>query len=89
MWAGWDQGRLPVYGKTGTAQTFDHGVEYDQSWYVCFVPSWASSKPILVAVTVEQGGFGAQAAAPAARQILSEWFFGKRGQFVAGKSRTL
>jgi penicillin-binding protein 2 len=75
-----------VYGKTGTAQ---HDNQADQSWYVCFVPSWATSKPILVVVTVEQGGFGAQAAAPAARQILSQWFFGKRGQFIAGSSRTL
>ena len=46
-------------------------------------------RPILVAVTVEQGGFGAAAAAPAARQILSQWFFGKRGQFIAGTSKTL
>jgi penicillin-binding protein 2 len=75
-----------VYGKTGTAQ---HQDQADQSWYVCFVPSWATGKPILVVVTVEQGGFGAQAAAPAARQILSQWFFGKRGRFVAGASRTL
>jgi penicillin-binding protein 2 len=56
---------------------------------VCFVPSWATSKPILVVVTVEQGGFGAQAAAPAARQILSKWFFNNRGKFVVGASRTL
>jgi len=75
-----------VYGKTGTAQ---HEGQADQSWYVCFVPSSATNKPILVAVTVEQGGFGAQAAAPAARQILSQWFFGNRGSFVAGASRTL
>jgi penicillin-binding protein 2 len=75
-----------VYGKTGTAQ---HSNQADQSWYVCFVPSWATGKPILVVVTVEQGGFGAMAAAPAARQILSQWFFGKRGQFIAGSSRTL
>jgi penicillin-binding protein 2 len=75
-----------VYGKTGTAQ---HNNQADQSWYVCFVPNWATGKPILVAVTVEQGGFGAQAAAPAARQILSQWFFGKRGPFKAGASKTL
>ncbi len=75
-----------VYGKTGTAQ---HAGQADQSWYVCFVPSWATGKPILVVVTVEQGGFGAQAAAPAARQILSQWFFGQRGRFVAGASKTL
>jgi penicillin-binding protein 2 len=75
-----------VYGKTGTAE---RGLLANQSWYVCFVPRWATSKPILVVVTVEQGGFGAQAAAPAARQILSQWFFGKRGPFVSGKSKTL
>ena len=61
----------------------------DQSWYACFVPDWATHTPIVVVVTVEQGGFGAQAAAPVARQILSQWFYGKRGQFVAGASRTL
>ncbi len=76
-----------VYGKTGTAQR-PNG-QADQSWYACFVPSWATPTPIVVVVTVEQGGFGAQAAAPAARQILSQWFFGKRGSFVAGTSKTL
>jgi penicillin-binding protein 2 len=75
-----------VYGKTGTAQ---HNNQADQSWYVCFVPDWATNKPILVAVTVEQGGWGAQAGAPAARQILSQWFFGSRGKFVVGQSKTL
>jgi penicillin-binding protein 2 len=75
-----------VYGKTGTAQ---RNGQADQSWYACFVPATATSKPIVVVVTVEQGGFGAAAAAPAARQILSQWFFGKRGPFVAGTSKTL
>jgi penicillin-binding protein 2 len=32
------------------------------------------NKPIVVVVTVERGGFGAETAAPAARLILSEWF---------------
>src|SRR5581483_4307274 len=84
VFAGWPQGQYPVYGKTGTAQ---HLNQADQAWYVCFVPD--KTRPILVVVTVEQGGFGAQAAAPAARQILSEWFMGKRGQFIAGSSKTL
>jgi penicillin-binding protein 2 len=84
VFANWPQNQYPVYGKTGTAQHFG---QQDQSWYVCYVPD--PVKPILVVVTVEQGGFGAQAAAPAAREILSQWFFGKRGQFVAGSSRTL
>jgi penicillin-binding protein 2 len=39
-------------------------------------------------VTIEQGGFGAAAAAPAAREILSEWFFGNRGTYVSGTSKT-
>ena len=84
VFSGWDQGRYPVYGKTGTAQ---HNGQQDQSWYVCFVPD--PVRPILVVVTVEQGGFGAAAAAPAARQILSQWFYGKRGNFVVGQSKTL
>jgi penicillin-binding protein 2 len=84
VFAGWPQAQYPVFGKTGTAQ---RGILADQSWYVCYVPD--PVRPILVVVTVEQGGFGAAAAAPAARQILSQWFFGKRGQFIAGQSKTL
>ena len=75
-----------VYGKTGTAQ---YSGQQDYSWYACFVPSSATRTPIVVIVWVEQGGFGAMAAAPAAREILSQWFFGKRGGFVAGSSKTL
>jgi penicillin-binding protein 2 len=84
VFAGWPQSRYPVYGKTGTAQ---HDNQADQSWYVCYVPDPA--RPILVVVTVEQGGFGAAAAAPAARQILSHWFFGKRGKFIVGSNKSL
>ena len=75
-----------VYGKTGTAQ---YNGQQDYSWYACFVPATATTKPIAVVVTVEQGGFGAVAAAPVARQILSQWFFGKPGAYVAGSSQTL
>jgi penicillin-binding protein 2 len=75
-----------VYGKTGTAQ---YNGQQDYSWYACFVPSSATNKPVLVVVWIEQGGFGAQAAAPAAREILSQWFNGNRGEFIAGQSKTL
>ena len=51
-----------------------------------YVP--AGPRSIVVAVTIERGGFGAEAAAPAARQILSQWFFGKPGKFIAGASST-
>jgi penicillin-binding protein 2 len=83
VFAGWDQGRYPVYGKTGTAERPPHP---DQSWYVCFVPD--AKKPIVVAVTIEGGGWGATSAAPAARQILSQWFYGHRGDFIRGDSHT-
>ena len=78
-----------VYGKTGTAQYFEDGVEHDYAWYSCFVPASATSKPIEVTVWVENGGFGDVAAAPVARQILSQWFFGKPGVFKSGVSTTL
>jgi penicillin-binding protein 2 len=79
----------PVYGMTGTAQSYPNGVEEDQAWYACYVPATATSKPIVVVVTVEQGGFGSVAAAPVARQILSQWFYGKSGPYVPGASTTL
>ena len=60
---------LAVYGKTGTAV---HAGAKDQSWYVAYVPD--PKRPIVIAFTVEQGGFGAAAAAPAVRLMLSEWF---------------
>jgi penicillin-binding protein 2 len=75
-----------VYGKTGTAQ---YSGQNDYAWYVCFVPDSATNKPILVVAHVEQGGFGAIAAAPVAREILSQWFYGNKGQYVAGSSHTL
>ncbi len=75
-----------VYGKTGTAQ---YNNQQDYAWYACFVPPSATTKPIVVVVKVEQGGFGAVGAAPVARQILSQWFFGKKGAYVAGSSKTL
>ena len=84
VWAGWNQAAHPIFGKTGTAQ---HVNQADQSWYVCFSPDRA--RPIVIAVTIEQGGFGAQAAAPAARLMMSQWFLGHRGRVVAGQSRTL
>jgi penicillin-binding protein 2 len=68
-----------VYGKTGTAQYVG---QPDYSWYACFVPPTATSKPIVVVVTIPRAGFGVQAAAPVAREILSQWFFAKSGQFL-------
>ncbi len=76
----------PVYGKTGSAQLTN---QPDDAWYACFVPASATTKPIVVIVDVEHGGFGDVAAAPVARAILSQWFFGNPGRYRAGTSATL
>jgi penicillin-binding protein 2 len=83
VWAGWNQAAHPVYGKTGTAQ---HEGKEDQSWYMCYIGD--PNRPIVIAVTVEQGGFGAETAAPIARLIASKWY-GAPERFVAGSSKTL
>jgi len=83
VWTGWDQAQHPVYGKTGTAQ---HALKEDQSWYMCYIAD--PTRPIVIAVTVEQGGFGAETAAPVARLMASKWF-GAPLQWVAGTSHTL
>jgi penicillin-binding protein 2 len=61
-----------VFGKTGTAETFVNGVPYDQSWYVGYVNH--PTKPIVIAATIERGGFGAEKAAPLVRRMLAHWF---------------
>ncbi|WP_374706359.1 penicillin-binding transpeptidase domain-containing protein [Deefgea piscis] len=73
-------------GKTGTAQVYSlKGAKYnahtvkerlrDHSWFIAFAPS---DKPtIALAVIVENGGFGAQAAAPIARKVLDYYITGK------------
>jgi penicillin-binding protein 2 len=82
VWAGWDQATHPVYGKTGTAE---HAGKEDQSWYMCYIAD--HKRPIVLAVTVEQGGFGAETAAPIARLLASQWF-GAEKKFVSGSSHT-
>jgi penicillin-binding protein 2 len=79
-----------VYGKTGTAQYFNaQNQETDYAWYACYVPATATSKPIVVVVWVQKGGFGDVAAAPVAKMILGQWFFGKPGKFQVGANTTL
>ena len=60
---------VPVAGKTGTAERPGHG---DQSWYAVVAPY--PDPRIVTIVTVEEGGFGAEAAAPAALRILEAYF---------------
>ncbi|HJU24163.1 MAG TPA: penicillin-binding protein 2 [Casimicrobiaceae bacterium] len=73
-------------GKTGTAQLFslkgekysEHHVEErmrDHAWYEAYAP--ADNPRIAVAVLVENGGFGAQAAAPIARKVFDRYLLGE------------
>ncbi len=60
---------MPIAGKTGTAQ---RGVLPDQSWYMALAPY--PNPKIVVAATVERGGFGVDSAAPVAARILESYF---------------
>jgi penicillin-binding protein 2 len=74
---------IKVCGKTGTAEK---GLgRPDQSWYVVLAPY--PDPQIVVAVTIERAGFGAQAAAPAACRILQA-YFGKAAQSKKGDTCT-
>ncbi|WP_240498774.1 penicillin-binding protein 2 [Thauera propionica] len=74
-------------GKTGTAQVFSlRGQRYvegkvrerlrDHSWFVAYAP--AEAPKIALAVLVENGGFGAQSAAPIARQVMDYYLLHQR-----------
>jgi penicillin-binding protein 2 len=67
-------GNFPVQvaGKTGTAEAPPGS---DHSWYASWAPAY--NPRLVVVVLIEHGGFGAEAAAPAAREIYSA-FFGLR-----------
>ena len=74
-------------GKTGTAQVIalKQNEKYDESkvserhrdhsWFIVFAP--VESPKIALAVIVENGGFGARAAAPIARTMLDYYLLGK------------
>jgi penicillin-binding protein 2 len=64
---------IPVAGKTGTAERGTG--EGNQAWFISLAPY--PDPEIVTVVTLEQGGFGAESAAPANLQIL-EAYFAKR-----------
>ena len=75
-----------VGGKTGTAQVFSlKGAQYKESAvkknlrdHALFIAYAPMEKPtIALAVLVENGGFGAQSAAPIARMVLDYYLLGK------------
>jgi penicillin-binding protein 2 len=79
--------RLPgiiAAGKTGTAQVVSLGKRggRDHAWFVAFAP--LESPQIAMAVLMEHGGHGGDAAAPVARKIFEAYFhLPPRGSGVA------
>ncbi len=75
-------------GKTGTAQVITIGKnekynaaalaehKRDHALYTAFAP--VDNPKIVIAVIVENGGFGASAAAPIARKAMDYFFYGKK-----------
>jgi len=81
-------------GKTGTAQIFSlKGEKYvegrvkerlrDHALFIAYAP--AEHPTIALAVLVENGGFGAQSAAPIARQVIDYYLLGKTPEGLAGE----
>jgi penicillin-binding protein 2 len=75
--------KYKIAGKTGTAQVIAikqnekyHASEVaernrDHAWFIAYAP--VDDPKIAVAVLVENGGFGASAAAPIARKVLDSY----------------
>ncbi|HTB30313.1 MAG TPA: penicillin-binding transpeptidase domain-containing protein, partial [Steroidobacteraceae bacterium] len=78
--------QLKVAGKTGTAQIFTikqtestkakitEERKRDHAWFIAFAP--VDDPKIALSVLVENGGFGASAAAPIARKVLDAYLLG-------------
>jgi penicillin-binding protein 2 len=82
-------------GKTGTAQVFTlkENQKYkaseveerlrDHAWFIAYAP--ADDPKIAISVLVENGGFGASAAAPIARKVLDAFLLGPDADNAAKK----
>jgi penicillin-binding protein 2 len=66
---GFPLGRIPVAGKTGTAEVSPY---QPYSWFAAMAP--ANDPKYVVVSIVEQGGHGSQSAAPVVRRILDGLF---------------
>jgi penicillin-binding protein 2 len=61
---------IPIAGKTGTAERYGH--ELNMSWFISLAPY--PNPNVVTVVVIEEGGFGAESAAPANKQILEAYF---------------
>jgi penicillin-binding protein 2 len=66
---------ISIAGKTGTAQKDPSTDQRDQSWWCGYGPADGTEPPeLVVCALIENGGFGADAAAPAALKVFEEYF---------------
>ena len=63
---------VPTAGKSGTAELGGTGEPH--SWFIGFAP--ADAPTVAIAVLVEQGGRGAEAAAPIAGDLMTRYLAG-------------
>jgi penicillin-binding protein 2 len=61
---------IEIAGKTGTAERAGHPA--NMSWFISLAPY--PNPNVVTVVTIEEGGFGAESAAPANKQILEAYF---------------
>ena len=62
---------MPIAGKTGTATESANANVQPTAWFVAFGPTPPSTPRYVVAVVIDQAGYGAAAAAPVAREIFT------------------
>ncbi|MGE5407014.1 MAG: penicillin-binding transpeptidase domain-containing protein, partial [Syntrophothermus sp.] len=68
---------IEIAGKTGTAERPGHA---DQSWFIALSPY--PEPDIVTVATIEEGGFGAESAAPAVLEIL-EALYNKQASAIS------